>query len=128
VGSALLTGDKFDLLAQSLAHLHTAQHVQHVCEFPLSTDLFTKWTTPGKIISVLEVDKGKRFHYFTGADSIEISEKEAKCKTSLFWIGTTTEATGTPDPGVVATVETFYILDEDGDILTDEDGDRLTWK
>jgi hypothetical protein len=128
VGSALLTGDKFDLLAQSLAHLHTAQHAQFVCEFPISTDLFTKWTTPGKIISVLEVDKGKRFHYFTGADSIEISANEAKCKTSLFWIGTTTEATGTPDPGVVAVVETFYILDEDGDALTDEDGDRLTWK
>jgi hypothetical protein len=127
VGSALLTGANFDLLSKSLAHLHTAQHSQFVCEFPISTDLFTKWTSPGKIISVLEVDKGKRFHYFTGADSIEISAKEAKCKTSLFWIGTTTEATGTPDPGVVATVETFYLLDQIDNIFTDQNDDRLTW-
>jgi hypothetical protein len=127
VGSALLTGANFDLLAQSLAHLHTAQHTQFVCEFPMSVGLFTNWTSPGKIISILEVDKGKRFHYFTGADFIEFSAKEVKCKTNLFWIGTTTEATGLPDPSIVAVVDTFYLLDDDDDILTDEDGDRLTW-
>jgi hypothetical protein len=127
VGSALLTGDKFDLLAASLARLHTAEHAQHVCEFPLSKDLFTKWTTPGKIISVLEVAKGKRFHYFSGGDSIEFTANEVRCKTGLFWIGTTNEVTGTPDPGIVAVVDTFYLLDEGGNVLTDENGDRLTW-
>lgn len=125
VGSALLTGDKFDLLAASLARLHTAQHAQHTCEFPLTTGLFTDWQTPGKVISVLETAKGKRFHYFSSGDSIEFRSDSVVCKTNLFWIGTTDEATGTPDPGPVAVVETFYLLDDDDDILTDEDDNLL---
>lgn len=125
VGSALLTGANFDLLAASLARLHTAQHVQHTCEFPLTTGLFVDWQTPGKVISVLEVAKGKRFHYFSSGDSIEFSADSVVCKTNLFWIGTTDEATGTPDPGVGAVVETFYLLDEDSNILIDEDSNLL---
>lgn len=128
VGSALLTGDKFDLLAASLARLHTAQHSQHTCEFPLTTGLFTDWQTPGKVISVLEAAKGKRFHYFASGDSIEFSRDSVVCKTNLFWIGTTDEATGIPYPGPLPVVETFYLLDENGDILTDENGDRLVWR
>jgi hypothetical protein len=128
VGTALLTGQNFDLLASSLAKLHTAQHEQHNCSFPLTTNLFEDWRVPGKVVSVLESRKGKRFHYFTGADSIEISRDSVVCRTTLFWIGTTDEATGTPDTPPTVVVDTFYLLDEDNNILTDENGDRLTWR
>lgn len=129
VGSALLTGDKFDLLAESLARLHTAQHAQHVCEFPLTTGLFTDWVTPGKVISVLETAKGKRFHYIAaGTDTITFDGNSVKCGTNLLWIGTTDEATGTPDPGVIATVETFYLRDQANNILTDQNNNRIVWR
>jgi hypothetical protein len=127
VGNALLTGENFDLLANSLARLHTAKHEQHNCSFPLTTNLFNDWRVPGKIISVLESRKGKRHHYFTGADAIEISRDSVICKTTLFWIGTTDEATGTPITPPAVTPLTQYLIDNNGAILTTETGDRLIW-
>lgn len=127
VGNAILTGQNFDLLANSLARFHTAKHEQYNCSFPLSTALFTDWQTPGKIISVLEPRKNVRSHYFTGADSIEISNDSIVCRTTLFWIGSTDEATGAQIPGPTTIAQTQYIIDDTGAILTTETGDRLTW-
>lgn len=126
VGSSLLTGANFDLLANSLAHWWTSRHTQYNCSFPMTTALFTDWQIPGKVVTVTKPQKGVKSYYWTGADSIKISEDSIIGETTLFLIATETVATGAVS-APVPVVETFYLLDEDSNILTDEDGNRLVW-
>lgn len=88
-GSNILTGDRTAMLAKNIARLEIAAFNKHFVEFELTDDLFSIWTTPGKVVSINEIDNGVEHHYYSGNDAIEITDVETKCRTSLYWIGST---------------------------------------
>jgi hypothetical protein len=125
VGSALLSGQNFNLLAESLARLHTAQHEQHNCSFPLSVELFERWQVPGRVVSVLVDRAGQRHHYYSGADSIEITSDSITCKTSLFWIGTTNPATGEIENTIRLAFDVFVRATQDRSFIVTQNQELI---